>query len=78
MFKHEKINTGELFLGNHRGPINKEYSKLKTLRLGNVAYSITGDPLTEYPDIKPLFIDKAEYSEYDKIQMQKLKDIRRG
>ena len=43
---------------------------LKTLRLGNQAYDINGNPLHENEGMKPVFINNNESNRHDKLMMQ--------
>lgn len=71
---HKEQRKNEIYLGN---TISKKFpsekiSKLKTIRLGEVAYDIHGKPLPKDDPYKPLFVDKSEYDEYHKIMEKEL------
>ena len=67
----------EVWLGNHDLSKSLDHLQgLKTLRLGEQAYSYDGDKLN--PDhYLPLFVGKDEESEYDRIILERIKRIQR-
>lgn len=76
MSKQEKKQDDEIFLGNFSSSkgIGDYLRPLKTLRIGNIAYDINGVALDDC--YLPLFINKSEAIEYDKIMMAELKKDR--
>ena len=83
MSKYDKIECkeNEIFLFNmHEDDFEVKtkgiWKELKTIRLGNTAYGLDGSNLKEdYPDLKPVFIDKSEDKLLDKIQNEEFKRI---
>lgn len=61
---HPEKADGDVFLGNvsMNEYDRSELERFKTLRLGNVAYTIRGTELDSY--LKPLFINASEYGAY--------------
>ncbi|MDR1937991.1 MAG: hypothetical protein LBQ73_05790 [Tannerellaceae bacterium] len=72
----KEMRDGEVFLGNTYAKTwtesyEKHFKSLRTIRLGQQAYSIDGEKLS--PDyVLPLFIHKSEFEKYDKIQCARL------
>lgn len=71
--KHE-LKKGEVFIGNTSGTerytkgvdIPEKYGSLKTLRLGEQAYTICGCPISrDY--CRPLIIHESEYQQYQRM-----------
>jgi len=81
---HE-LKKGEIFLGNIKisgqyddmGEYTKKRNSFNTIRMGEQAYSITGEPLPRN-EHRPIFIHKREEGEYDRYQNAKIRDIRMG
>ena len=77
-----QLRKGEVWLGNvcvnKEGVvcIPKEYSKLKTVRLGEQAYCINGLPLCRNHHL-PLIISKSEEPDYDEIYMDRMRAVAR-
>lgn len=71
--KHPEQKDNEIFVGNSSNGM-RHLTALKTARLGKVAYDIHGKAITEphYHNLKPLFIDRSEQDEYDRIMMARL------
>lgn len=72
--KHEPMATNEIFLGNCDNGISEYLQCLKSIRLGKQAYDIAGDKL-KLPYL-PVFINKSDAVEHDRIMMQKMKEAR--
>jgi hypothetical protein len=73
MKEHPEKRQNEIWLGNYRiGGLNpctiiEKYLKhLKTLRLGIQAYDYEGEKISQ-EIYRPMFIDKSELAEYDRI-----------
>lgn len=71
---HHELKSGEIWVGNTSGDsrwkkgveIPSRYSSLKTIRLGEQAYDIHGNPISrDY--CRPLIINKSEEEAYNKI-----------
>lgn len=78
MAKHEPCSDDERFIGNcyyHANGIPLHLKTLTTLRIGQVAYDLHGDPI---PEMRPLFIKRSEEDAYDRIMTARLSAIRRG
>lgn len=73
MSHYNGAGQSEIFLGNTLEAMFPEdhLKGLKTVRLGDVAYDLDGKVLPDY--YKPLFLDKSEAGEYDRIMMDRLK-----
>lgn len=74
MTRHEPPRDGEVFLGNCTAEdgvwLREELKHLKTLRLGDQAYSIHGEKLS--PDYcRPMFLNKSELALYEYIMTHK-------
>lgn len=81
MLLHPERREDEVFIGNTKPEEIKDDPKLrglKTIRLGKVAYSITGKKLNESERLFPLFINKKEELILDRQWGEELKRIRRG
>jgi hypothetical protein len=73
MKPHPEKKQNEIWLGNYRigglhpSTLIEQYLKhLKTIRLGVQAYDIEGKELPQ-EIYRPMFIDKSEFAEYDRI-----------
>lgn len=76
MSKHEPLRANEVFVGNTNTGIPHDVAHLKTVRLGDQAYDIYGNPIPE--PYKPLIVGMADYDEYNRIRERQLSRIRRG
>jgi hypothetical protein len=66
----EQHAENEVFMGNCKITMGRPHlATLKTLRLGSVAYDIHGAPLPDSLGYAPMFVDRAELAEYDRIMM---------
>lgn len=76
-----ELKEKEHFLGNHdvrEGLKLPDYlSGLKTIRLGEQAYDLNGEPI-ERSYYRPLIVHASEYQLYNNIMEQRLKEIRRS
>lgn len=70
---HE-LKEGEIWLGNTGIFIPSCYSNLKTIRLGEQAYDINGQPLNRNY-IRPLILHKSEEEMYNKIYTDRMEEI---
>lgn len=70
----EEINIDEVWVGNTGLEIPQYLSRLKTARLGKIAYDIHGKPLAEHENCRPLIIHKSEANEYNRIMMARMKE----
>ena len=71
MAHHERCGPQEIFVGNtdrEGGSLERLESRLRTVRLGEVAYCIEGKPLP--PEFAPLFIHRSEEGLYDAVMME--------
>jgi hypothetical protein len=59
---HHELANDEIWLGNTGTDIPEHYRHLKTIRLGEQAYSIHGEPLSQN-FFRPLIIKKREEPE---------------
>lgn len=73
MKPHPEKKQNEIWLGNYQiggqypsTSIEKYLKHLKTLRLGIQAYDYEGKEISQ-EFYRPLFIDKSEFAEYDRI-----------
>jgi hypothetical protein len=75
MLTHPECKKNEIFVGNFFVPLDHRLKKLTTARLGIVAYDIHKKEITElyYVNLKPLFVEKSEYNEYNRIMMDRMK-----
>ncbi len=74
MAYHEACNPQEVFLGNttvEGGSMTYLAGRLKTVRLGKVAYCIEGKRLPS--DYAPVFLNRSESGLYDAIMIQRIK-----
>lgn len=70
---HPELKEEELFIGNGT---TKDAETLThngiTVRMGITAYNIEGNPLENWPDIKPLFIPMDMKDKYEKLRRKNL------
>lgn len=73
----KELRQDEIWVGNHdvrEGLTIPAYlSAMKTARLGDQAYDITGHPLNK-GQMRPLIIHKSEHALYDSIMMARMKE----
>lgn len=68
---HHELAKDEVWLGNTGTEIPGDFRSLKTIRLGEQAYDITGKPLRrDY--MRPLIIKKSEFTEYERIYSKRM------
>jgi len=76
-YLESEIQEGEIFLGNTVRDTEfpgEGLSSLITIRKGGIALDIKGKELPEF--IKPVFIHKSEYDNYNKLMDKKFQSIR--
>lgn len=76
-----EIREGEVFLGNCNWAtdidrMGGELQRFKTLRVGKQALDIDGRRLPEC--YRPIFINRSERSEWDRVRMNEFSRIARG
>lgn len=72
MAHHEPCGPNEVFVGNtnrESGSLKYLSGRMKTARLGNLAFCLEGKPLPL--EFAPLFIGRAEEQLYDSIMMNR-------
>jgi hypothetical protein len=76
LYDHTELLPGEKFLGNTARVIfpRPYLSHLKTMRLGNQAFDIHGNKLDNF--YGPIFIGSENYEEYNRIMLNRLKEIK--
>lgn len=70
--RSEPCGPQEIFLGNTRrknGSLDYLSPKLRTVRLGEIAYDIDGKRLPN--EYAPIFIHRSEEATYDAIMMER-------
>jgi hypothetical protein len=72
---HPELKPGEQFCCNtdnpaHYNAVNSPFKALKSLRLGDVAYTIEGVQLTGRNALTPVFVAEGEFLDYLAITTQ--------
>lgn len=75
---HHELSKTEIFVSNTKVikgiQVPEHYAHLKTIRLGEQAYDIKGNPI-ERNFMRPLIIDKSEEVELNKIWQDRMDNI---
>lgn len=68
---HPECMDGEIFVGNgtREDEQNLEANGI-IVRLGNTAYDIHGEPVTDRDDLKPVFIAQFHKNKYERLMKQ--------
>lgn len=83
MTRHPEQQIHEVYLGNTIGKTiigGDKTIHLKSLRVGEVAFDLNGQPIHQSANFQPVFISKQEYPEFDRIMSElhgcKLREIK--
>lgn len=67
---HPEAHDCEVYLGNFDqdcGFFKTVSSKISSVRMGNIAYNIGGDPI---PHLHPVFVAKCDLDAYNKLEFE--------
>lgn len=75
---HHELSKTEIWVANTnvlKGlQVPEHYAHLKTIRLGEQAYDIKGNPI-ERNYMRPLIVDKSDFLELEKIWSDRMNDF---